>query len=126
MKKFILYTFLFSISLSKAFAQDDLMKMLEDETKNDKKKKDYATATFKTTRLMNGHTIENAAAGVLDFKVSHRFGMINSGSYQLFGLDQASMRMGLDYGISDRLMVGVGRSTFQKQYDAFGKFKKFA
>ena len=85
MKKFILYTFLFSISLSKAFAQDDLMKMLEDETKNDKKKKDYATATFKTTRLMNGHTIENAAAGVLDFKVSHRFGMINSGSYQLFG-----------------------------------------
>ena len=33
------------------------------------------------------------------------------------------MRMGLDYGISDRLMVGVGRSTFQKQYDAFGKFK---
>ena len=123
MKKFILYTFLFSISLSKAFAQDDLMKMLEDETKNDKKKKDYATATFKTTRLMNGHTIENAAAGVLDFKVSHRFGMINSGSYQLFGLDQASMRMGLDYGISDRLMVGVGRSTFQKQYDAFGKFK---
>lgn len=123
MKKFILYTFLFSISLSKVFAQDDLMKMLEDETKNDKKKKDYATATFKTTRLMNGHTIENAAAGVLDFKVSHRFGMINSGSYQLFGLDQASMRMGLDYGISDRLMVGVGRSTFQKQYDAFGKFK---
>lgn len=123
MKKLILYIFLVSISLSKAFAQDDLMKMLEDETKNDKKKKDYATATFKTTRLMNGHTIENAAAGVLDFKVSHRFGMLNSGSYQLFGLDQASMRMGLDYGISNRLMVGVGRSTFQKQYDAFGKFK---
>jgi len=60
---------------------------------------------------------------VLDFKISHRFGMINSGSYQLFGLDQASMRIGLDYGISNRLMVGVGRSTFEKQYDAFGKFK---
>lgn len=123
MKNLILYIFLLSISLSKAYAQDDLMKMLEDETKNDKKKRDYATATFKTTRLMNGHTIENAAAGVLDFKVSHRFGMLNSGSYQLFGLDQATMRMGLDYGISNRLMVGIGRSTFQKQYDAFGKFK---
>jgi len=123
MKNLILYLFLMSISLSSVYAQDDLMKILEDETRNDKKKKDYATATFKTTRLMNGHTIENVAAGVLDFKVSHRFGMINSGSYQLFGLDQASMRMGLDYGISDRLMIGVGRSTFQKQYDAFGKFK---
>jgi hypothetical protein len=123
MKNLILYLFLMSIALPNVYAQDDLMKMLENETKNDKKKKDYATATFKTTRLMNGHTIENVAAGVLDFKVSHRFGMVNSGSYQLFGLDQASMRMGLDYGISNRLMVGVGRSTFQKQYDAFGKFK---
>ena len=123
MKNHILFLFLMSISWSTVHAQDDLMKMLENETSNEKKKNDYATATFKTTRLMNGHSIENVAAGVLDFKVSHRFGMLNSGGYQLFGLDQATMRMGLDYGISNRLMIGVGRSTFQKQYDAFGKFK---
>lgn len=123
MKNHILFLFLMSISWSSVHAQDDLMKMLENETSNEKKKNDYATATFKTTRLMNGHSIENVAAGVLDFKVSHRFGMLNSGGYQLFGLDQATMRMGLDYGISNRLMIGVGRSTFQKQYDAFGKFK---
>jgi len=123
MKNLILFLFILSISLSKVYGQDDLMKMLDDEAKKEKKKKDYATATFKTTRLMNGHSIENVGAGVLDFKISHRFGMINSGSYQLFGLDQASMRIGLDYGISNRLMVGVGRSTFEKQYDAFGKFK---
>jgi len=98
------------------------MKMLEADSKKEKKR-DYATATFKTSRLINGHSIENAAAGVMDFKVSHRFGMINKGSYELFGLDQATMRMGLDYGISNRLMIGVGRSTFQKQYDAFGKLK---
>ncbi len=110
------------IALPKIYGQDDLMKMLEDETKKEKKR-DYATATFKTTRLINGHSNENAAAGVLDFKISHRFGMVNKGAYELFGLDQASMRMGLEYGISNKLMVGVGRSTFQKQYDAFGKFK---
>ncbi len=108
--------------ISRIQAQDDLMKMLEEETKKDKKK-DFATATFKTSRLINGHSIENAAAGVLDFKISHRFGMVNKGGYEFFGLDQATMRIGLDYGISDRLMIGVGRSTFQKQYDAFGKFK---
>jgi len=123
MKNLILLFFLLSGNLSKVYAQDDLMKMLDDEAKKEKKKKDYVTATFKTTRLMNGHSIENVGAGVLDFKISHRFGMINSGGYQLFGLDQASMRMGLDYGISNRLMIGVGRSTFEKQYDAFGKFK---
>ena len=123
MKNLILFLFILSTSLSKVYGQDDLMKMLDDEAKKEKKKKEYVTATFKTTRLMNGHSIENVGAGVLDFKISHRFGMVNSGSYQLFGLDQASMRIGLDYGISNRLMVGVGRSTFEKQYDAFGKFK---
>jgi Membrane bound beta barrel domain (DUF5777) len=121
--KSLLFTILLTCTgIAGSFAQDDLMKMLEDEAQKDKKK-DYATATFKTSRLINGHSIENAAAGVLDFKISHRFGMVNKGAYELFGLDQASMRIGLDYGISDRLMVGVGRSTFQKQYDAFGKFK---
>lgn len=122
MKNLFLTAALCCISILTVNAQDDLMKMLEDEAKKDNKK-DFATATFKTTRLINGHSTENAAAGVLDFKISHRFGMVNKGAYELFGLDQASMRMGLEYGISDKLMVGVGRSTFQKQYDAFGKFK---
>jgi Membrane bound beta barrel domain (DUF5777) len=122
MKNLFLILFLLAVALPKIHAQDDLMKMLEDEAKKEKKK-DYATATFKTSRLINGHSIENAAAGVLDFKISHRFGMVNKGGYEFFGLDQATMRMGLDYGITDKLMIGVGRSTFQKQYDAFGKFK---
>jgi Membrane bound beta barrel domain (DUF5777) len=122
MKNLFFIFFLLAFYLPKIYAQDDLMKMLEDESKKEKRK-DYATATFKTSRLINGHSIENAAAGVLDFKISHRFGMVNKGGYELFGLDQATMRIGLDYGISDRFMIGAGRSTFQKQYDAFGKFK---
>lgn len=122
MKYALIILVVLCFGLPKVHAQDDLMKMLEDETAKEKKK-DYATATFKTSRLINGHSIENAAAGVLDFKISHRFGMVNKGGYEFFGLDQATMRIGLDYGISNKLMVGVGRSTFQKQYDAFGKFK---
>lgn len=122
MKNLFLFICLFSTGLSKLYAQDDLMKMLEEDSKKEKKR-DYTTATFKTTRLINGHSIENVAAGVLDVRISHRFGMINKGGYEMFGLDQATMRMGLDYGISNRLMVGIGRSTYQKQYDAFYKFK---
>ena len=122
MKQVFLTLAVCCFAIVKLQAQDDLMKMLEDESKKDKKK-DYATATFKTSRLINGHSIENAAAGVLDLKISHRFGMVNKGAYELFGLDQATMRIGLDYGISNRLMIGAGRSTYQKQYDAFGKFK---
>lgn len=122
MKNLFLIILFLTGCMLKIQAQDDLMKMLEDENKKDKKK-EYASATFKTSRLINGHTIENAAAGVLDFKISHRFGMVNKGVYELFGLDQATMRIGLDYGITKRFMIGAGRSTFQKQYDAFGKFK---
>jgi hypothetical protein len=100
----------------------DLMAQLESEAAQNKAV-DYTTATFKTTRLVNGHTVENVGKGVLDVKISHRFGTLNKGAYELFGLDNATMRMGLDYGISKRLMVGVGRSTFQKTYDGFVKFK---
>lgn len=120
MRKVFITLIFISLIHGKSFAQDDLMSMIEDDAE---KKKEFTTATFKTSRLINGHSIENAAPGVLDLKISHRFGFINKGAYELFGLDQATMRIGLDYGISQRLMVGLGRSTYQKQYDAFYKFK---
>lgn len=85
------------------------------------KAKEYVKATFKTTRLINGHSIENTGRGILDFKISHRFNPIDGGGYDFFGLDGATLRLGLDYGITDWLTVGVGRSTYQKEYDGFGK-----
>lgn len=91
--------------------------------KDTAKVKDIITATFKSSRVVNGQSIENVGVGVLDFKILHRFGAINQGGYELFGIDQATMRMGLDYGLTNRLMFGVGRSTYQKQYDGFVKYK---
>jgi len=84
---------------------------------------DVTTSIFKTTRIVNGQSIENVGAGVLDFKILHRFGPISQGGYNFFGLDQATMRLGLDYGITKKLMIGIGRSTFEKQYDVFVKYK---
>jgi hypothetical protein len=45
---------------------------------------DFALASFKTTRIINAQSIENMAEGALDFKISHRFGMLNSGAYEFF------------------------------------------
>jgi hypothetical protein len=104
-------------------AQDpNLLDMLEKDEKA-KPATDYATATFKTTRLINAHSIEQLAGGVLDVKISHRFGTLNSGWYELFGLDNASIRLGADYGITNWLMVGLGRSSFEKQFDGFMKLR---
>lgn len=84
---------------------------------------EYAAASFKTNRVINLHSLESTSAGVLDIKISHRFGFINGGLYELFGLDQASIRIGADYGITDRLTIGAGRSSYQKTYDGFIKYK---
>jgi hypothetical protein len=103
-----------------AIAQDDLMSLLE---ANEEPVTEFATASFKTTRVINAQSIENVGRGVLDMKISHRFGFVNGGVYELFGLDDATIRIGLDYGINDRLMVGWGRSSFEKTYDVFAKYK---
>lgn len=82
---------------------------------------EFTTATFKATRILNGHSIERTTEGQLDFRISHRFGTINSGAYEFFGLDQAHIHLSLEYGITDWLMVGLGRGTFEKTVDGFTK-----
>lgn len=84
-------------------------------------KKEFTTATFKTTRIANAHSIENLGKGILDFRVNHRFGRLNEGAKEFFGLDNATTRIGFDYGLTDWLMIGSGRSTFMKEYDGFLK-----
>lgn len=102
------------------YAQDDLLSEL---SKQDSMVTVPVSATFKSTRVVNGHSIETMKKKHLDFRISHRFGRLNSGAYQFFGLDQATMRMGFEYGVTDDFMIGVGRSTSQKVYDFFGKLK---
>lgn len=108
--------FLMSVSLS---AQDDLMDLLNE---NSAEAVSFATATFKSTRIMNGHSIERMPSGQLDFRISHRFGRLNSGAYEFFGLDQSSIHFGLEYGITDWLMAGIGRGSYEKTFDGFVKF----
>jgi hypothetical protein len=82
----------------------------------------YTAATFKSTRIINGHSIERMQAGQLDVRIHHRFGELNMGAYNLWGLDQANMHLGLEYGITNWLMAGVGRGTYEKSFDGFLKF----
>ncbi|MFN5370170.1 MAG: DUF5777 family beta-barrel protein [Bacteroidia bacterium] len=99
---------------------DDLSKLLE-EAVAAQDEPEYATASFKTTRLINGHSSEQVHAGVMDMRISHRFGAVNGGIYNFFGLDNATMRMALEYGALSWLTVGLGRSTYEKTYDGFLK-----
>lgn len=119
MKKYLFALFFISFALFHLSAQDDLLSLVGE----DEKTTEYATAAFKTNRVVNGHSIENTAAGVMDVKISHRFSPISEGFYDIFGLDGATIRIGVDYGITDRLMVGIGRNSYEKIYDGFAKYK---
>lgn len=105
------------------FSQDtSLLSVLEDSSR-------YNTAsfpvkaTFKAIHLINAQTVESPAKRDLNFIIMHRFGKINEGAYNFFGLDNASIRLGLDYGITDHLAIGIGRSSFEKTFDGYIKYK---
>ncbi|MEC8738703.1 MAG: DUF5777 family beta-barrel protein [Bacteroidota bacterium] len=112
----LLLLLLFSHSLH---AQNDLM----DELLAEQKPNPKVINTFKSTRIINGHSVENVGCGILDFRISHRFGLLSGGGYELFGLDQALIRLALEYGIHENLMIGLGRNSFRKEYDGFLKWK---
>src|SRR5690554_518992 len=98
----------------------DLMQILEDETQETT---DIVSATFKGTRIGSGHSVETRKKGVLEFLISHRFGRINGGFYDLFGLDESNIRFALEYAATDRFTLGVGRSSFDKSYNGFVKYR---
>jgi hypothetical protein len=115
----ISFVFLFFLIPVGIFAQNDLMALLNDSSA---KEINYTTATFKSTRIMNGHSVERMPPGQLDVRISHRFGTINSGAYEFFGLDQANTHLSMEYGIFKWLMAGIGRGTYEKTFDGFAKF----
>lgn len=100
-------------------AQDELEAMMA----NTQPEKVMIKNAFKSTRILNLHSTEMVAGGVLDFRILHRFGRLNSGVENLFGLDQAFVRLSLDYGLTDHLTIGLGRSAVGKEVDGFVKWR---
>ncbi|WP_347174807.1 DUF5777 family beta-barrel protein [Polaribacter uvawellassae] len=117
MRKISLTIFLMILSLQ--VSAQDLLDVLDLETP---KSNNVVTSTFKGTRIINGHSIENRKNKELEFIISHRFGAINLGFDELFGLDQSNIRFALEYGLNDNLTAGFGRSSFEKTYDVFLKY----
>jgi opacity protein-like surface antigen len=122
MRQFLASLCIVTATCGSALAQtDSLMDMLGGNTAD--QKKEPVTNTFKATRIVNSSSVENLGAGVLDFRISHRFGSLDQGSENFYGLDNATTRLGLDYGITPWLMIGIAHNTFNKENDGFAKIK---
>lgn len=107
------------MSQSASAQNEDLLKGLVDSTPE----KEKVYNAFKSSRVIMSHSMEMLQPGVLDFRILHRFGNINSGVGEFFGLDRATIRLGLDYGVSKNFSVGLGRGSYRKEIDGFVKFR---
>ncbi|MBL7892754.1 MAG: hypothetical protein JNL63_08990, partial [Bacteroidia bacterium] len=115
---------LFTCVSSFGFSQPDLLSMLDSVSKPKTREKVFAT--FKTTKVINAQSTETVKKRCLDFRITHRFGNIGAdgggGFHTLYGFDAVSdVRISFDYGITDKITVGIARSKRQENFD--GTFK---
>jgi hypothetical protein len=121
-RHFLFFLLLFTMSAALHAQDTTLLNQLNDSMALHAKT-GYTEGTFKATHVVNMQTVEGPAKGALSFLIQHRFGQLNSGSYNFFGLDNANLRLGFDYGLTDRLTIGIGRSSYLKTFDGYLKYK---
>ena len=116
MRRLILFGFVFTSFFMNA--QEKLLHLLDSDD-NPK----YVDYLFKGTKIVNSQSVKLTNTGVLQFTIQHRFGTLNSGVYNLYGLDNSQIRLGFDYGVNDWLSIGIGRSSAIKIIDANSKIR---
>lgn len=121
-KTYCIIAFIALITI-RAKAQDSALLDTLIDSMQEKKTPEVIVATFKATQIINTPTIESPAKNTLQVLIMHRFGRINQGAYELFGLDNATMRFGVNYGLTNKLAIGIGRSNSNKVFDASFKLK---
>jgi len=124
-KKIVSLSVLVFLCLS-VFAQEDMLSLLDSD--GGKKTHDKTIATFKDSKIINVQTTETVKKGTTSFNISHRFGNIgvasNGGGHTLYGLDNITdVRIGFDFGITDNLTLGIGRSKQGELIDALAKYR---
>lgn len=122
MKHSLLFLFIMIIANTLHAQDSSLLNMISDSMQANEKPMPVK-GTFKGLYVADMKTVESSARGALNFLIMHRFGRLNDGAYNFFGLDNATIRLGLDYGITDRLAVGIGRSSLEKTFDAYFKYR---
>ncbi|MFO7829647.1 MAG: DUF5777 family beta-barrel protein [Bacteroidales bacterium] len=115
---FWIFTLIF-ISYVSIAQEDDWDTLLNQELA---KTKIVETAAFKSSRILNGLSIEHLPKKGLDLRVAHRFAEFNTTENNFLGFDEASTYFGLYYGITDRINVGMARATYNQTNYGFAKY----
>ena len=120
LKKWIQTLAIIFLATAPLLAQDDLLEMLDNSTNEETV---YTSATFKSSRIINGQSVEQMKARQLDVRIHHRFGPVNLGSDGFWGLDESNVYLGAEYGLTDNLMIGIGRTSVEKTVNGTLKYR---
>ncbi len=111
---------LMALMITPAFAQDDLLKELDTLAPADA---GVATATFKGLQICNMQSTKMPAKKELYAVISHRFGDLQYGFNNFFGMDEAVTKLGMIYGVTDWLSLAASRHTYNKIYELTAKYR---
>ena len=116
MKSFLTTTIVLIGAIS-SWAQTDSL-----DFSNESEKIEIRSA-FNGNTIINSQSTNVSDQGQLSVIIGHRFGTVQEGVYNFYGLDEAVMRMGFEYGLRDNITLGVGRSSAGKNYDGYLKYR---
>lgn len=107
----IIFLLVFSSSI---FAQMQRQRAVKDGPVDD---------IFRIGSLIGMSTVVNLEARNLNSLITHNFGLVSSGIEEFYGLDQnAAVRLGFDYGVTDKLTIGIGRTSVEDNVDFRAKY----
>jgi len=79
--------------------------------------------TFESVWLMDNQTVMVPIKGTLEMDIQHRFGTVDNGKKDIFGLFAPSnIRLGLSYAPVNKLFVGAGLTKERMQVDLNAKY----
>jgi hypothetical protein len=101
-----------------AYSQEDLLKDIDTlkTTENN-------PPAFKALQVVTGQSTKLTAKKEWYIVVAHRFGDVSTGFKNFFGLDDASTKLGVIYGVTDGLSLSLSRETNMKTFEFGAKYK---
>jgi len=100
-------------------AQEDLLKDIDTLKTNTS----TSQPAFKALQIVTGQSTKLSAKNEWYIVVAHRFGDISTGFKNFFGLDDASTKLGVIYGVTDGISVSLSRETNMKTFEGAVKYK---
>ncbi|WP_374445421.1 DUF5777 family beta-barrel protein [Epilithonimonas sp.] len=113
-------SFIFLLAVGFVFAQDDLLKEIDTA-----KTAEPYTPSFKALQVVTAQSTKMPSKKEFYLDISHRFGDVSDGFKNFFGLDNATTKLGVIYGLNDWLALSASRHTYQKTYEFGAKYRLF-